>query len=123
VVRLREARVVDLKVAGHPVTAELADTPQSRSWGLQGRVGLAPDEGMLFYFERPLRPTFVMKTVSFPIAIAFISADGVILNIEKLNPGEAEGATAAGNVTYVLEMQQDWFDKNGVHPGDRVTVP
>jgi hypothetical protein len=84
---------------------------------------LAPDEGMLFYFERPLLATFVMKTVSFPIAVAFISADGVILNIEKLNPGDAQGVTSAGLVSYVLEMQQDWFDKNGVRPGGRVVIP
>jgi len=123
VLRLREGRVVDLSVEGHPVMAELADTPQSRSWGLQGRSGLAPDEGMLFYFERPLRAIFVMKTVSFPIAIAFISTEGILVNIEKLNPGDQQGVTSAGNVCYVLEMQQDWFDKNGVRAGGRVVIP
>ncbi len=122
-IRLREVKAVDLQVGGHAVTAELADTPQSRSWGLQGRSALAPSEGMLFYFERPLRPTFVMKTVSFPLAIAFIRADGVILNIEKRNPGDTQGAAPPAPVSYVLEMQQDWFDRNGVGPGARAAIP
>jgi len=121
--RLRQFRAVDLLVGGNAVRAELADTPEARSWGLQGRPGLAPDEGMLFYFEAPLQPIFVMRTVSFPIAVAFIAPDGTIVSIEKLNPGDAHGVTSPVPVNYVLEMEQSWFEKHGVGPGDVVIMP
>jgi hypothetical protein len=122
-VRLREFRVVDLSVGGHPVTAELADTPAARSWGLQGRAGLAPDEGMLFFFEAALRPTFVMKTVSFPIAVAFINADGVIVDVARLDPGDQVGVTSPAPVNYALEVRQDWFESHGVPLGAKAVIP
>ncbi len=121
--RLREFRMVDLKVDGHPVAAELADTPARRAWGLQGRGGLEPGEGMLFYFPRPLRPTFVMMTVSFPISIAFIRSDGTIVNIERLNPGDRHAVTSTVPVPYVLEVEQGWFRQHDVEPGDWVRIP
>ncbi|MHC4591421.1 MAG: DUF192 domain-containing protein [Planctomycetota bacterium] len=122
-VRLREFKVVDLEVDGHPVVAELADTPDKLSWGLQGHPGLKPNEGMLFFFERPLRPVFAMKAVSFPISIAFVRTDGVIVNIEKLAPGDLRTVTSPVPVAHVLEMTQGWFEEHGVAPGKEVVIP
>lgn len=122
-VRVREFRVADIQVDGHPVSAELAVTPQAMSYGLQGRGGLAPDSGMLFCFGEPTEPQFVMKTVSFPLAIAFIRADGTITNIERLNPGDGRVAVPLVPVSYVLEMEQGWFEQHGVAPGRKVVIP
>jgi uncharacterized membrane protein (UPF0127 family) len=123
-VRLREFKVVDLEVGGHRVSAELADTPAKLSWGLQGRDGLGPDEGMLFFFERPLRPVFAMKTVSFPLSIAFVRADGTIVSVEKLSPGDRRRVTSPVPVNYALEMAQGWFESHDVAPGGgKVTMP
>jgi hypothetical protein len=122
-VRLREFRAVELEAGGRRVVAELADTPAARSWGLQGRRGLAEDEGMLFYFEEPLMPAFVMKTVAFPLSIAFIRADGTITNIEGRAPGELRSAAPPVPVQHVLEMERGWFEGHGVKPGDKVLIP
>ena len=122
-VRLRHFRAVQLHVGGHTVCAELADTPQARSYGLQGRTGLAPDHGMLFYFPRAEYPTFVMKTVSFPLAIAFIRADGRITDIAWRNPGDLRTTRPSEPVNFVLEMPQGWFRDHGVKLGDTVTIP
>ncbi len=121
-VRLREFRAVSLEVAGNPVTAELAATPAERRYGLQGRTGLAEDHGMLFVFRRSLRPRFVMKSVSFPLSIAFIRADGVITDIRRMEPGDQRGVKPRVPVNYVLEMEAGWFRRNGVVEGDAVTV-
>lgn len=121
--RLTEVRHVALAVQGHPVDAELADTPETRSWGLQGRSGLAEGTGMLFFFPQEDRPTFVMKTVSFPLSIAFIRADGTIVHIARLNPGDRHEATPPVPVNYVLEMPQGWFAARGIGPGSRVVMP
>jgi len=121
--RLTEVKRVDLTVKGHAVDAELADTAEKRSWGLQGRSGLGEDEGMLFFFERAERPFFVMKTVSFPLSIAFIRADGTIVHIARLNPGDPRRAGPPVPVNYVLEMRQGWFAEHGVAPGDVAVIP
>lgn len=123
VVSLREFRMVDLDVGGHRVAAELADTDEARSYGLQGRSGLEPDHGMLFFFPEPLRPVMVMKTVSFPLSIAFISADGAIVNIVDLRPADSRRATSPVDVSYVLEMAQGWFREHEVSAGTRVVFP
>ena len=120
---LREYQVVDLDVGGHAVKTELAATQDARSWGLQGRRSLGDDEGMIFYFPERLQPTFVMKTVSFPLSIAFIRADGVIANIESMDPGYRGGVTAREPVNYVLEMRRGWFEAHGVEAGARVAIP
>jgi len=117
---LREMKMVDLTVNGHPVAAELADTPQSRSYGLQGRRGLAPDHGMLFFFPEPLRPGFVMKTVSFPLSVAFFRRDGTIVHIGRLSPGQRGSVRPPVAVNYVLETRQGWFAARGIRPGGRV---
>jgi uncharacterized protein len=122
-VRVREFRVASIQVDGHAVSVELATTPQAMSYGLQGRARLAPDSGMLFCFPEPGTPQFVMKTVSFPLSIAFIRADGVITNIERLNPGDGRYAAPAVPVSYALEMAQGWFQQHGVMAGRRVVFP
>jgi len=121
--RLRESQIVRCEAGGHRIYAELAATPAARSYGLQGRSGLELDHGMLFWFPRPLRPTFVMKTVSFPLSIAFIRQDGVIANIVDLNPADPRQAVAAAPITYVLEMPRGWFREHGIGPGDTVAIP
>ncbi len=121
--RLREFKAVDLQVEGHAVVAELADTPAVRQWGLQGRTGLEPNEGMLFYFEQPLAPVFAIKEVSFPLSVAFIGQDGTIAHIGRLTPGDPRPAVSPVPVTYVLEMKGGWFEEQGVGPGGKVTIP
>ncbi len=121
--RLREFRMVDLRLGGQAVSAELAADPESRSYGLQGRDGLPQNHGMLFFWEQPLRPTFAMKTVSFPLSIAFIRADGTIVSIEQMQPGDRRGVRPPVPVNYVLEMEQGWFREHGVRVGDRIEIP
>ena len=122
-VHVREFRVADMRVGGHAVAAELAVSPAAMSYGLQGRAGLDPDCGMLFCFGEPTEPAFVMKTVTFPLSIAFIRQDGVITNIERLNPGDRRLAVPPVPVSYVLEMQQGWFEQHGVAAGGTVVIP
>jgi len=121
--RLRELKMVDLRVGGQAVTAELTDDPESRSYGLQGRDGLPENHGMLFFWRRALRPRFVMKSVSFPLSVAFIRADGTIVNIARMQPGNQRGVRPDRPVNYVLEMEQGWFREHDVQPGDRVEIP
>jgi len=121
--RLREFKAVDLQVEGHAVVAELADTPALREWGLQGRPGLGPDEGMLFYFERPLAPVFAIKAVAFPLSVAFIRGDGTIAHVGRLRPGDPRKAVSPVPVTYVLELAGGWFEERDIGPGGKVAIP
>lgn len=122
-VQLREYGVVDLRVGDTEFTAQLADEPAERRRGLQGRPDLPQDHGMLFFFPRPSRPTFVMKRVQFPISVAFIGADGTVVRIGRLNPGDRKMLRPPVPINYVLEMKQGWFRDHDLRRGDKIDIP
>ncbi len=113
--------LIDLTVGSHAVTVEVAATNQSRSYGLMNRASLPADTGMLFVFQNPAQPCFWMKNTPLPLSIAFIDADGIIVNMADMQPYSHVSHCPHGPVLYALEMEQGWFKSKGIQPGARVT--
>ena len=111
------AETTTLHIGNLRIHAEVARTPQSRSRGLMQRTHLCPDCGMLFVFPKPDRHAFWMKNTPLPLSIAFVSAHGVILNIEEMQPNTTDSHHAQGDALYALEMNSGWFATHGVKPG------
>ena len=109
-----------LSINGHKIVAEVASTPDTRATGLMNRFSLKPDTGMLFVFERPEPLAFWMKNTYVPLSIAFLDADGRILNIEDMAPQTENSHWSKGPGLYALEMRKGWFAERGIKPGDRV---
>ncbi len=107
-----------VRIASHPVHAEIADTPQAREHGLMGREKLCEDCGMLFVFPVAQRYQFWMKNTPLPLDIAFIGADRRIINIAAMQPYTTTAHGAEGDALYALEMNQGWFARHHVKPGD-----
>ncbi len=105
------------------LTVELATTSAARGRGLMGREELAEDRGMLFVFSADTKTGFWMKDTSIPLSIAFIAADGTILNVQEMEPLSEELHRPPEPYRYALEVNQGWFGRNGIGPGDRVEVP
>jgi uncharacterized protein len=106
-----------LTVGDHKVTAEVVVTPEQRAVGLMNRFSLKPDHGMLFVFERPEPLSFWMKNTFIPLSIAFIAADGRIVNIEDMKPQTEDTHWSKGPALYALEMRKGWFAEKGIGPG------
>jgi uncharacterized protein len=112
---------VALSVAGKAVTAEVADDAQERSMGLMFRERLARNAGMLFVMPKPERASFWMKNTTLPLSVAYMNSAGVILEIHDLQPlDEKPVPSAFPNIAYALEMEQGWFNENGILAGDRI---
>lgn len=111
---------VALTINGHKLTAEVATTPEERAKGLMNRFSLRPDNGMLFVFERPEPLSFWMKNTFIPLSIAFLDAQGRILNIEDMAPQTATTHWSKAPGLYALEMRKGWFAERGIKAGDRV---
>jgi uncharacterized membrane protein (UPF0127 family) len=109
-----------LKIKGHAVRAELANTEQTRRTGLMFRDGLPENSGMLFVYERDESYAMWMKNTYLPLSVAFIDRHGVILNIEDMEPQTLDSHASAGAARYSLEMNQGWFSKRGIKKGDKV---
>ena len=115
-----ELPTVQLTIKGHAVSAEVAANEQARTTGLMHRFSLKPDSGMLFVFSNPQPLAFWMKNTYVPLSIAFIDAEGRIVNIEDMAPQTEATHSSRGLALYALEMKKGWFGANGIGAGDRV---
>ncbi len=114
------AETLSLSINQHPLQAEVAATPQSREHGLMQRKQLCPDCGMLFIFPNADRHTFWMKDTALPLSIAFIAADGSIINIAEMQPNTTDYHRALGDALYALEMNRGWFASHDIRPNGKV---
>lgn len=110
-----------LTIGKKQVTAEIADDPQKRETGLMFRQKLDPDSGMLFVMPRADKAIFWMKNTLIPLSVAYISPDGVILEIHNMKPKDTTPVPSIfTNIAYALEMDQGWFAQNGIFPTEHI---
>ncbi len=115
-----ELPAIALSINGQKITAEVAATAEHRATGLMNRFSLRADHGMLFVFDRPEPQAFWMKNTYIPLSIAFIGADGRILNIDDMAPQTETSHWSKGPAMFALEMRRGWFADRGIKDGDRV---
>ena len=111
---------VPLTINGHKIVVEVAATPERRALGLMNRFSLQPDHGMIFVFERPEPQGFWMKNTFIPLSIAFVAADGRIINIDEMQPHDESTHLSRGPALYAIEMRKGWFTERGIRSGDLV---
>ena len=107
----------------HNIVAQVAHTPEQRQIGLMFRKEMPVHEGMLFVFERPAVQCFWMKNTLIPLTAAFLADDGTIINLADMTPHSQDSHCSKQPVRFVLEMNQGWFTKRGLHAGDRLSGP
>ncbi len=114
---------VDLAVGAVTVRTEVARTPLEKERGLMFRKSLGENEGMIFVYDSDQRLSFWMRNTYIPLSIAFISAEGVITQIEDMRPLDERNVVTERSVRYALEATQGAFTRWGAAVGDRVKLP
>lgn len=109
--------VMELTAGIHRIEAEVAATQQNRMQGLMHRKSMAPQRGMLFVFDADARHCMWMRNTYLPLSVAFIDAQGRILNVEEMQPQTENNHCAAGPARFALEMNAGWFRARGIGPG------
>ena len=109
-----------LWIKKHEIRVEVADTEQSRLRGLMYRDRLAQDSGMIFLYPRAQVSAMWMKNTRIALSVAFIDANGHILNIAEMDPYSEQAHASSGAAAYALEMNRGWFSKRGIKAGDSV---
>ena len=109
-----------LRIKKHEIRAEIANTEQDRLRGLMFRDKLAKNSGMLFLYPRAEASAMWMKNTRIALSVAFIDANGRILNISEMEPFSEEAHASSGAAAYALEMNRGWFRKQGIIAGDLV---
>lgn len=111
---------VAIEANGHRILAEVADTPAGRDRGLMFRTALPADGGMLFVYPDDARHCMWMRNTYVPLSVAFVDAQGRVVNTDEMAPQTDVSHCAAGPVRYVLEMPAGWFARHGVGAGTRL---
>jgi uncharacterized membrane protein (UPF0127 family) len=88
---------------------QVANTEKLRSIGLSGRSTLAPDDGMLFVFDKPQHICMWARDMKFPLSVAFFDNAWNLINIEDMEAHSTEPHCSALPAQYAIEMNQGYF--------------
>lgn len=113
---------VTLTINGVDLNTEVAQTGEQRYMGLSFRKTLAPNAGMLFAYPSEQQLTFTMRNTLLPLTIAYLSKDMVINEFHEMPVGPGQLFPSKKPAQFALEVNQGWFEKNGIAVGDRVTL-
>ena len=126
----------EVVIGGERFRLEVAADPQAQYRGLGGRSAIPRNGGMLFVHASPRPLAFVMRDCPILIDVAFLDADGRVLNVHTMKPepprrpGESADAYEArlpaypstAPAQYAVELAGGRFAELGVGPGDRIDL-
>ena len=112
--------VTELTAGFHRIEAEVAVDQASQAKGLMYRRSMPANHGMLFVFPRTNHHCMWMRNTLLPLSVAFLDAQGKIINIEDMQPETEDNHCAASPARYALEMNIGWFTAKGIKPGFQI---
>lgn len=112
--------VIPLNAGIYIIKAEVAANEADREQGLMFRQSMGPNEGMAFLFGAPASVCMWMKNTLIPLSVAFIDADGKIVNIEDMKAQTLNSHCSKKPVPYALEMNLGWFKQKNIKPGSMI---
>jgi uncharacterized membrane protein (UPF0127 family) len=114
-------KTTNIKIGPHPLKVEVAASEPQRTQGLMFREKLGRNDGMVFVFDEPAYHSMWMKNTLIPLSVAFVDAEGAILNILDMEPRTLDSHTSAGPARYAIETNKGWFAEKKIKAGDKVT--
>lgn len=110
--------LAELGAGMYRIEAEVAHTFETRQTGLMNRTAMPLHRGMVFVFPEARAHCMWMKNTLLPLSVAFIDAQGRVINIEDMQPQTTDNHCAAGPARFALEMNLGWFAERGIKAGD-----
>jgi Uncharacterized conserved protein len=113
------------KINGHTFSLYLAKTAQEQKVGLAKYKSIAPNQGMLFLFDKADNYSFWMKDMKFPIDIIFISDNKVVYvfgNVPVSPNDNLPVYTTKTKANKVLEINAGLAKKYGIKIGAEVRI-
>lgn len=115
----RPGAICDITIDGVMIeNVPQALTERQMMQGLAGVEDVGP--GMLFTWTDDARRVFWMRGTPTPLSIAFIDSQGVIVQIENMEPESEKLHWSNGPVREALEVGRGEFEKLGIGIGSRV---
>ena len=103
------------------ISVEITESDLEKARGLMFRTKLGDDEGMLFFYDRPLEITMWMRNTYIPLDMVFIRPDGVVQRIvERTEPFSEAIISSMDPVIACLELAGGAAERLGLKVGDRI---
>ena len=118
-------RQTKIKIKDQTLLVELADTPSQHAQGLMFRKKLDDGRGMIFVFPNAEIRSFWMKNTFIPLSVGFFDENKKLIDIQDMAATISEMQSdlpsyqSRGPAMYALEVNQGWFKKHKIKPGDR----
>lgn len=101
----------------------IADTSARRQRGLMYATGLPPANAMLFIFDDPpVHGSFWNNNVPIDLHVAFLDAEGRIMEFVTLEARSREIRRPSQPYSYALEMPAGRYAELGIVVGDRLVI-
>jgi uncharacterized membrane protein (UPF0127 family) len=111
-------RTMKIFLGAESLDAELALTAQEEMTGMMYRTNIQETDAMLFVLPYTQRANFWMKNCPESISAAYITPEGVIAEIHRLEANNTNGVQAAtDNIRFVLETKEGWFTRHNIGIG------
>jgi len=109
---------IKIWLGSEELTTEMALRPIEIATGMMFRTNMLENEAMIFVFANVSERGFYMRNCVVPLSAAYITPEGVIDEIVKLDPGnETSVVSKSSNIQFVLEVPQGWFDRHNIRTG------
>lgn len=112
-----------IKIGEKVAQLQIAALPDEHKYGLMNRRDLQADQGMIFVFPASQRMGFYMRNTPTPLTIGYFDADGVLKEKYDMHPfDETTVSSRSDRIQFCVEMNQGWYDRNGVKPGAKLDI-
>ena len=109
---------VNVWLGDQELVAEIARTQVQIATGMMFRTTMPENTAMIFVFPDAEPRSFYMRNCIVPLSAAYISPEGVILEIINMKPRDETGIPSqSANVQFVLEVPQGWFARHNISTG------
>ena len=110
-----------IAIDGHDALVLVAADAESMGRGLMFVKDLGDVDGMLFLYDKPQVANFWMKNAPLPLTLAYIDGDGVIFQIEFLDPYDTVTPhRSTREISCALELKRGWLRERGLGVGSKV---
>jgi hypothetical protein len=111
---------LEIIIGDKTIEVQIAYKEHEMSKGLMFRTSMGENRGMLFFYGPPKQMSFWMRNTKIPLDIGYFTSDGVLREIYPMYPmDERSVKSRRKDLLMALEMNQGWYAKNGIKPGDK----
>jgi hypothetical protein len=110
---------LEIQIGGKTIEVQIAHKQHEMSKGLMHRSSMGENRGMLFFYGPPKQMSFWMQNTKLALDIGYFTADGILREIYPMYPMDLRSVKSRrSDLLMALEMNQGWYAKNGIKPGD-----